>query len=69
VAIKEPTENISVTMPINLLSILDNFCHESDLNRSQAVCRAVRLYIGTKIARTPAFWQEQYQKLQEQGKI
>ncbi|MFA6290140.1 MAG: hypothetical protein WC637_00085 [Victivallales bacterium] len=66
---KEPTENISVTMPINLLQILDHFCCECDLNRSQAIARAVRLYVGTKIAKTPAFWDREYHRLQEEGKI
>lgn len=44
---KEPTENISVSMPMTLLAILDYYCRENDLNRSQAVNRAVRLYLGT----------------------
>lgn len=68
-ASKEPTDNISITMPMNLLSVLDHYCAEADLNRSQAVCRAVRLYLGTKIAKQPEFWQREYARLDSQGKL
>ena len=32
----EPTENVSVSVPISLLAITDHFCKEADLTRSQA---------------------------------
>ena len=32
----EPTENVSVSVPITLLAITDHFCKEADLTRSQA---------------------------------
>ena len=66
---KEPTENISVSMPMTLLQILDYYCRENDLNRSQAVNRAVRLYLGTKRARECSFWEAEYQRLQAEGKL
>lgn len=66
---KEPTENISVTIPINLLTILDLHCCDADLNRSQAVNRALRLYLGTKIAKDNGFWEREYHRLQSEGKI
>lgn len=65
----EATENVSITMPISLLHILDHFCREADLNRSQTVNRAIRLYLGTKISKECSFWEEFYQKLQKGGKI
>lgn len=64
----EPTENISITMPMNILAILDSYCAEADLNRSQTITRAVRLYLATKIAKAPAFWDQYYNNLQEEGK-
>jgi len=67
--VKEPTDNISVTMPMNLLAVLDHYCAEADLNRSQAVNRAVRLYLGTKIAKQPEFWAREYARLDAKGKI
>ena len=67
--VKEPTDNISITMPMNLLSVLDHYCSEADLNRSQAVNRAVRLYLGTKIAKQPEFWQREYARLEQKGKL
>ena len=32
---KQPTENVSITM--NLLHILDTYCCENDLNRTQII--------------------------------
>ena len=37
----EPTENVSVSVPITLLAITDHFCKEADLTRSQAFNRAI----------------------------
>jgi len=66
---KEPTENISITVPMYILPILDMYCGEHDLSRSQTVNRAIRLYLGTKKAKDPEFWQQEYQRLQKEGKI
>ena len=66
---KEATDNVSVTMPISMVEILDHHCCQNDLNRSQAINRAVRLYLGTKIAKDPSFWEREYQRLQDEGKI
>lgn len=65
----EPTENVSITMPMNLLHILDYYCRENDLNRTQTINRAVRLYLGTKRARECSFWETEYKRLVEEGKI
>ena len=54
---------------MNLLAVLDNYCAEADLNRSQAVNRAVRLYLGTKLAKQPEFWAREYDRLQTKGKL
>lgn len=69
IMVKEPTDNISITMPMNLLAVLDNYCAEADLNHPQAVNRAVRLYIGTKLAKQPEFWAREYDRLQAKGKL
>jgi len=66
---KEPTENISVSIPMNLLAVLDYYCVEADLNRSQAVNRAVRLYLSSKIAKSNDFWTREYNRLMEESKI
>jgi metal-responsive CopG/Arc/MetJ family transcriptional regulator len=66
---KEPTENVSVSVPMCLLPILDHYCSENDLSRSQTINRAIRLYLGTKIAKDPLFWEREYQRLQNEGKI
>lgn len=68
-ASKEPTDNISITMPMNLLAVLDHYCAEADLNRSQAVNRAVRLYIASKLTKQPEFWAREYARLDAQGKL
>lgn len=65
----DATENISITMPMNLLAILDHYCRENDLNRTQTINRAVRLYLGTKRARECSFWDAEYQRLVKEGKI
>jgi metal-responsive CopG/Arc/MetJ family transcriptional regulator len=64
-----PTENISVTIPAQLLAVLDAFCTENDLSRSQMVNRAIRLYLGTKIAKTNEFWAEVYTRMEREGKV
>jgi len=66
---KEPTENVSISMPMNLLQILDHICCTDDLTRSQAVNRAVRLWIGSKLIKDPAFWDREYTRLQSEGKL
>lgn len=66
---KDPTENVSVAMPSNLLAVLDHFCREMDLSRSQAINRATRLYIGTKLVKTNSFWDKVYQELVNNGKL
>jgi len=66
---KEPTENISITVSMGLLSILDYFCKEADLTRSQAVNRAIRLYISSKIAKENSFWERIYARFEKEGKI
>jgi metal-responsive CopG/Arc/MetJ family transcriptional regulator len=65
----EPTENVSVSVPISLLAITDHFCKEADLTRSQAFNRAIRLYLGTKFSKQPSFWAKVYNELVETGKI
>ena len=66
---KEPTENVSITMPITMLEILDHFCGRNDLTRSQATTRALRQYLGASMAKDPAFWEREYHRLQDEGKI
>lgn len=66
---KESTENISVSIPMNLLAILDHYCSVADLNRSQTVNRAIRLYLATKIAKDNSFWSREYNRLMEESKI
>ena len=66
---KIATENISVTIPIDMLELFDLYCHEADLNRSQAVNRAIRLYLATKVCKEPKFWQEQHKRLHDKGII
>ena len=65
----ERKENISVSIPEKLLSILDMYVRELDLDRSQIVTRAVRLYLATKIAKSNPFWEKVYQEFAETGKI
>lgn len=66
---KEPKENISATIPITLLQIADYYGRENDLDRSQIITRALRLYLGTKRAKETSFWNAEYQRLQDEGKI
>ena len=65
----EPTENVSITMPISLHAILKFYCHENDLNLTQVLNRATRLYLGTKRARECSFWEAEYNRLVKEGKI
>lgn len=62
-------ENVSITIPVSLLEIADEFCRRSDLTRSQMVGRAIRLYLGTKISRHPLFWKELSAGFEAEGKI
>jgi len=66
---KGSTENISITLPASLLEMLDAMCAEADLNRSQAVGRAVRLYLASKLTKDLSFWDREYQRLQAEGKL
>lgn len=67
--VKEPTENLNTTIPISLLAILDHYCQEADLDRTKVTRRALRLYLGTKIAKENAFWEREYNRLCAEGKI
>lgn len=66
---REPKENISITIPMTMLPLLDLHCRENDLERSQVINRAIRLYLGTKIAKLPGFWEREYHRLETEGKI
>jgi hypothetical protein len=62
-------ENVTVSLPSSILAMLDHYCHEKDLTRSQAIGRAARLYLATKITQSATFWDEAYQKMTEHGKL
>lgn len=66
---KEPTENVSWCAPMNLLAIVDHHCCSRDLNRSQVITRAIRSYLATQLAKDKSFWEREYTRLQDEGKI
>ena len=65
----EPKENVSVTMPISMVEILDHYCRRNDLTRSQVMTRAARHFLAVSMAKDPAFWEREYHRLQAEGKI
>lgn len=67
--IKEATENISITIPIFLKEIIDYLCITEDLNRTQFITRAIKSYVCHKKAFDLRFWEEEYKRMQEEGKI
>jgi len=66
---KEPTENISITVPIFLKEIIDYLCLLEDLNRTQFVTRAIKSYVCQMKAKDLSFWESEYKRMQEEGKI
>ncbi len=65
----EPKENVSITIPISMVEILDHYCRRNDLTRSQATTRALRQYLAASLAKDNAFWEREYTRLQAEGKI
>jgi len=57
------SESFTVSLPGGLLEIMDDCCDRYDFSRSSFVKRAVKKYIAQKAADDPAFWDQQYQKL------
>jgi metal-responsive CopG/Arc/MetJ family transcriptional regulator len=57
---KEPTENVSVNMSIDLLEHLDSFCatHPLSLNRSQAIVFAIKGFLALEESKNPDFWDD-----------
>ena len=66
---KNPTENISIVIDSNVLSIIDHLSCQLDLSRSQIINRAAKLYLCTQLTKEPAFWETEYRRLQDEGKI
>ena len=44
-------ENMTVSMPLDLLELVDDLCSKKDLNRSQVVLRALKTYLAIDYAR------------------
>lgn len=64
-----PTENTSIAFRESLLKRLDLYCAKKDLNRSQVVSKAVRRYLAAELADDPEFWDEYYDKWDQDGKL
>lgn len=66
---KNPTENVSIAVDANVLSLVDHLSCALDLTRSQIFNRAVKLYLCTQLTKEPSFWEAEYQRLQKKGKV
>ena len=59
---KGKTENISISLPGNLIDLLDSACDRYDFTRSNLMKRALKKYLAQKYANSPEFWDEAYQR-------
>jgi len=62
-------ESMSVSINTNLIPRLSRYCFKKDLNVSQVVVKAVKRFLAAEMAEDPAFWDEVYDKYEEEGKI
>ena len=61
-----PKESASISFEISVLSVLDKYCFDNCLDRSQVVQRAVQFFLaGTKAVNNRPLWEEEYQKLEK----
>lgn len=50
------TEPITVSLKSDLVEILDYLCGQRDINRSAAMCEAVKLWCARELSKSPEFW-------------
>jgi len=64
-AIKGQREPISFSIDMNLIPLLRQYCRAHDRNLSDAANLAIKMLIAMEKAKSPEFWDEQYDKLEE----
>jgi len=64
-----PTENVSITLSTSLLCRLDKYGLRKELTRSQIISKALKRFLGAELADNPAFWDELYDKYEEESEI
>ena len=58
--IPKNNEGITVSIPAFLCELVDKCCIEHDINRSQFVVRAIKLYLAHILAKKNSFWEKIY---------
>lgn len=64
-SIKGQREPVSFSIDINLLPLLRQYCRNHDRNLSDAANLAIKYLLAIEKSKSPDFWDEQYDKLEE----
>lgn len=62
---KTPREPLSVSIDIDLITLLREYCTKHDRNQSDAVNLAIKTLLAIEKAKDPAFWVAEYARLEE----
>lgn len=62
-------ENISVSLQPALIKRLEKYCFKKDLQKSQVVARSLRRFLASDLADNPEFWDQFYDKYDEESKF
>lgn len=62
---KSSTETISISVPSDLIPLLDKVCHMEDRSRSSLVTRAIRKHLAAKLCDDPEIMAALYQAITE----
>jgi len=58
-------EPISFSIDISLVALLRQYCRAHDRNLSDAANLAIKMLIALEKAKSPDFWDEQYDRIEE----
>ena len=61
---KVPRSNVSFSIDMNLIPLLKQYCLNHDRSQSDAVNLAIKYLLSIEKAKSPAFWEEEYQKVE-----
>jgi len=65
----EPKENVTVSLSVNLVKVLDHHCCLTEQSRARAITFAIKQYLSTERSKDPAYWEAYYSDLEAKGKF
>lgn len=63
------SEPVSVSIQSSLVKRLEKYCFKHDLQKSQVVAKALKRFLAGQMADDPGFWDEVYDKYEDNGKL